>query len=40
MPAGAGKPAGDLFAVIQIHPPKTLDQESRELLERFREKNG
>jgi molecular chaperone DnaJ len=30
---GSGKPAGDLYAVIQIHPPQQLDDRSRELLE-------
>ena len=31
--ATAGKPAGDLYAVIQIHPPTDLDGRTRELLE-------
>ncbi len=31
----AGKPAGDLYAVVQIHPPKKLDRRSRELMEEF-----
>jgi molecular chaperone DnaJ len=39
VPSGAGKPAGDLFAVIQIHPPTELDQRSRELLEELAERN-
>ena len=39
VPAGGGKPAGDLFAVIQIRPPKSLDADSRALLEQFRERN-
>jgi len=34
-----GLPAGDLYAVIQIHPPKTLDDRSRELLEEFQRLN-
>lgn len=33
--ARGNKPAGDLYAVIQIVPPKTLDPRSRELLEEF-----
>jgi molecular chaperone DnaJ len=35
----AGEPAGDLFAVIQIQPPRSLDARSRELLEEFRRLN-
>jgi molecular chaperone DnaJ len=38
--ASQGKPAGDLYAVIQIHPPKKLDDRSRELMEEFRNLNG
>jgi curved DNA-binding protein len=34
-PASGGKPAGDLYAVIQIQPPKVLDPRSRELMEEF-----
>jgi len=30
---------GDLYAVIQIRPPKRLDKRSRQLLEEFRERN-
>jgi DnaJ-class molecular chaperone len=30
-----GKPPGDLYAVVQIHPPKKLDKRSRELMEEF-----
>ena len=33
--AGSGKAAGDLYAVVQIVPPKRLDDRSRELLEEF-----
>jgi len=33
VPARNASPAGDLLAVIQIHPPKDLDARSRELLE-------
>jgi molecular chaperone DnaJ len=32
VPASGKKPAGDLYAVIQIRPPDTLDERSRELL--------
>jgi DnaJ-class molecular chaperone len=35
----AGEPSGDLFAVIQIQPPRTLDARSRELLEEFQNLN-
>ncbi len=35
VPSSGGKSAGDLYAVIQIAPPKTLDRRSRELLEEF-----
>jgi len=37
--ATGNRPAGDLFAVVQIHPPKKLDARSRELLEEFRRLN-
>jgi molecular chaperone DnaJ len=40
VPAGKGRPAGDLYALIQIHPPKKLDRRSKELLEEFRERNA
>ena len=39
VPAGNGKPAGDLFAVIQIQPPAELDERSRELLQEFESLN-
>ncbi|HXV77268.1 MAG TPA: molecular chaperone DnaJ [Candidatus Polarisedimenticolaceae bacterium] len=35
VPASGGRPAGDLFAVIQIHPPRKLEGRSRELIEEF-----
>ena len=35
VPAGGGKPAGDLLVVVQIQPPKELDARSRELMEEF-----
>ena len=31
--------AGDLYAVVQIVPPKNLDSKSRELLEEFAKRN-
>jgi molecular chaperone DnaJ len=34
-PASAGKAPGDLYAVVQISPPASLDPRSRELLEEF-----
>jgi DnaJ-class molecular chaperone len=39
VPASAGKPAGNLYAVVQITPPKSLDARSRELLEEFERLN-
>jgi molecular chaperone DnaJ len=33
VPASSGRPAGDLYALIQIHPSKKLDERSRELFE-------
>jgi DnaJ-class molecular chaperone len=35
VPANTGRPAGDLFAVVQIVPPRALDARSREILEEF-----
>ena len=35
VPSGNSREPGDLFAVVQIHPPKKLDRRSRELLEEF-----
>ncbi len=39
VPQPNSSPAGDLFAVVQIHPPKKLDKRSRELLEEFERLN-
>jgi molecular chaperone DnaJ len=39
VPANGRVPAGDLYAVIQIHPPKHLDDRSRELLQEFEKHN-
>ena len=39
VPASASGPAGDLYAAIQIQPPKELDDRSRELLEEFATRN-
>jgi len=39
VPAAAGRAAGDLYAVIQIQPPKKLDERSRELLLEFERLN-
>jgi molecular chaperone DnaJ len=36
-PASKKHAAGDLYAVIQIHPPKRLNKRSRELLEQLRD---
>jgi len=37
VPASGGKPAGDLFAVVQIQPPKKIDKKTREALEQLRD---
>jgi molecular chaperone DnaJ len=39
VPESRGEPAGDLYAVIQIHPPRTMDSRSRELMEEFQSLN-
>jgi molecular chaperone DnaJ len=39
VPGNGRLPAGDLHAVIQIHPPKKLDARSRELMEEFQERH-
>jgi len=36
VPASGRKPAGDLYALIQIHPPKKLDARARELFEELK----
>jgi DnaJ-class molecular chaperone len=35
VPGHNGQPAGDLLAIVEIHPPKKLDRRSRELMEEF-----
>jgi len=40
VPAGGGRPAGDLYAVVQIHPPRSLDDRTRKLLEELAEIEG
>jgi len=37
VPGRAGKPAGDLYAVVEIEVPETLSEEQTELLEKLRE---
>ena len=39
VPASAGRPAGDLYAVVQIRPPRELDARSREIMEEFERLN-
>jgi molecular chaperone DnaJ len=39
VPGATGQPAGDLYAIVQIHPPKKLDARSRELLEELKQLN-
>ena len=36
VPGRNGQPPGDLYAIVQIHPPRKLDARSRELLEELR----
>lgn len=39
VPATGGHPAGDLFAVVKVVVPKTIDDESRALIEQFAARN-
>ena len=39
VPASGGAPAGDLYGVVQIVPPRSLDDRSRRLLEEFERLN-
>lgn len=39
VPASGGKPEGDLFVVVKIAVPKNLDDESRDLIAKFAERN-
>jgi molecular chaperone DnaJ len=39
VPGDRRQEAGDLYAIVQIHPPKKLDSRSRELLEEFQRLN-
>lgn len=39
VPASGGKPEGDLFVIVKIAVPKDLDDESRELIAKFAERN-
>ena len=39
VPASGGKPAGDLFVVLKIVVPKSIDEESRRLIEEFSQRN-
>lgn len=39
VPGSAARPAGDLYAVVQIAPPKEVDAASRDLLEEFARRN-
>jgi len=39
VPASGGKPQGDLFVVVKIVVPKNLDEESKELIAKFAERN-
>jgi curved DNA-binding protein len=40
IPASGGKPPGDLFVVLKIVVPKTIDAASRRLIEEFAERNN
>ncbi|MHC5543320.1 DnaJ C-terminal domain-containing protein, partial [Singulisphaera rosea] len=39
VPASGGKPEGDLFLVLKVVVPKSIDDESRELITQFAERN-
>ena len=39
VPASGGKPAGDLFVVLKVVVPRTVDEESRKLIEDFQARN-
>ena len=39
VPASGGKPEGDLFVVLKVIVPKTIDDASRKLIEEFAEQN-
>jgi DnaJ-class molecular chaperone len=39
VPASGGKPAGDLFVILKIVVPKTIDEQSRELIREFGKRN-
>ena len=39
VPASQGKPEGNLFVVLKIVVPKTVDEESRRLIREFDERN-
>ena len=39
VPAAGSRPAGDLYAVVQIVPPRDIDARSREILEEFARRN-
>jgi curved DNA-binding protein len=39
IPASSGKPAGDLFVVLKLVVPKTIDAASRRLIQEFSERN-
>jgi DnaJ-class molecular chaperone len=39
VPAYGGKPEGDLFIVVKIVVPKSVDDESRRLIKEFGERN-
>jgi DnaJ-class molecular chaperone len=39
LPASGGKPVGDLFVILKVVGPKNPDEESRDLIRRFGERN-
>ncbi len=39
VPSAAGKPAGDLFVILKIVVPKSVDEPGRRLIEEFSERN-
>jgi curved DNA-binding protein len=39
IPASSGKPEGDLYVVLKVMVPKSIDAESRQLIQRFADRN-
>jgi DnaJ-class molecular chaperone len=39
VPASGGKPQGDLYVILKIVVPKSVDEESKQLIREFDERN-